>query len=271
MKKLITLLLLLISGSLFPQQKDSIPQFPGGEVALKQFISENIIYPEAAINAKIEGITYLSFIVLIDGTIDSIKIDESSHFLLDEEAIRLAYLLPNFIPAYRNGETISSKYTLPIQFKIFDENDLNEFLNNIEIMIFNKFWNEALANIDKVKNFRLNNLSIHEIPNNIDTFPNLELLDLSDNPICILPESFKNLDKVKYLDFSNCKFTEFPIEICDLESLEILDLGSNKINSIPNEILNCKHLDKIILTYCPISKQEQKNIKKQLKGITVKF
>ena len=37
-----------------------LPEYPGGKVALKKFIADNLIYPTEAQKSGIEGIVYLS-------------------------------------------------------------------------------------------------------------------------------------------------------------------------------------------------------------------
>ena len=95
-----------------------MPQFPGGEEALMKYISENIKYPIIAQENGIQGKVVCRFIVTSKGEIDRIEILRSLDPSCDKESVRLIKTLPKFIPAKRNGVSVSVWYTLPINFKL---------------------------------------------------------------------------------------------------------------------------------------------------------
>lgn len=99
---------------------EQMPEFPGGEKALKAFITENLTYPDSAVKANIEGTVILNFRVLEDGSIDknSIKILRSKSELFDDEAIRVVKMLPPFIPGRLYGRKVTTWFTLPIRFSL---------------------------------------------------------------------------------------------------------------------------------------------------------
>jgi TonB family protein len=276
MKKIFSFfLILIISGSLFSQSKEpnvtKQAEFPGGEAALMQFIVDNIDYPIEALNKNITGMPYIRFMITKDGSVDSVQVLKSANPILDAEAIRLISMLPNWLPGEIDYEPADIWFVMPIKFSIEDSrypSSSSDLIDNTGKYVS---FDNAINHLSDVVELRVGSGSVKEIPNNIDTFPNLELLDYSGSQINKLPENFKNLDKVKSLDLSGCLFTEFPLEICDMESLEELDFAFNKITKIPIEILNCKNLKSINLEYTSIPKEEQKALKKQLKGIKLKF
>ncbi|MBR3519740.1 MAG: energy transducer TonB [Paludibacteraceae bacterium] len=98
-------------------------KFPGGEEEMKKFIRANMSYPKGAIDGYIEGTVLLSITVKEDGSIADVNIKEGVHSLLDMEAIRVAYRMPKWIPAQRNGQPMSSKVLLPIEFKLNNSAD----------------------------------------------------------------------------------------------------------------------------------------------------
>ena len=95
-----------------------MPEFPGGEQGLKDFISKNLRYPKKAANNHIQGRVVVQFVVKKTGEIGEIKIVESVDPLLDAEAARVCSILPKFKPAMENGEPVSVWYTLPFNFKL---------------------------------------------------------------------------------------------------------------------------------------------------------
>lgn len=99
---------------------ESEPSFPGGKMELFAFIGKHIKYPKDALKKDKEGVVVVSFVVERDGTIksESIKIEQSVYPSLDEEAIRIIKLMPNWIPANHDDRTVRAKTGIPIQFKL---------------------------------------------------------------------------------------------------------------------------------------------------------
>lgn len=97
---------------------DVEPEFPGGAVAMKKFISENFNYPEEALEESIQGKVYISFIVEKDGRLTNVKIERSVHPSLDEEARRLIYAMPRWNPGEAKGKKVRTRALLPIIFEL---------------------------------------------------------------------------------------------------------------------------------------------------------
>ncbi|MBR1505774.1 MAG: TonB family protein [Prevotella sp.] len=97
---------------------EQMPQFPGGPAALMEFLSKNIKYPEEAYKNGIQGRVIVTFTVNKDGSISEAKVVKSVDPQLDEEALRVAYSMPNWNPGMQNGEPVNVKYTVPITFKL---------------------------------------------------------------------------------------------------------------------------------------------------------
>jgi TonB family protein len=101
---------------------DNPPQFPGGQAALKQFLSENIKFPEAARNESAEGLVAVTFVVDENGTVkdvEGIKMNQNGWRQdFQDEAIRVVQSMPKWEPATKSGKAISVKFTLPVKFKL---------------------------------------------------------------------------------------------------------------------------------------------------------
>ncbi len=95
-----------------------LPKFKGGIVKLYQFINRKIRYPSPAFDMGIEGKVYVQFVVKKNGEIAEPKIIKGVHPTLDEEAIRVVNLLPNWLPGKQGGRTVDVHYTLPIVFRL---------------------------------------------------------------------------------------------------------------------------------------------------------
>ena len=97
---------------------DGMPVFPGGETALRQYITENIRYPEMAKKNDIQGTVYLSFITDKKGKVTDVKIIRSVDPLLDEEALRLVKNLPDWKPGKKDGKFVKVSHSIPIKFAL---------------------------------------------------------------------------------------------------------------------------------------------------------
>ncbi|MDO5017137.1 MAG: M56 family metallopeptidase [Porphyromonas sp.] len=107
-----------------------IPEFPGGDKALMQWLSQNIRYPEEAVKQNIQGRPLVSFIIEKDGSITDIKVVKSIHPLLDAEAIRIVQAMPKWIPGKdKEGNTIRTRFTIPLLFKLKDDEAQNDRAN----------------------------------------------------------------------------------------------------------------------------------------------
>ena len=101
-----------------PHFVEIMPEFPGGDLALLKWIAERINYPTVAAENGIDGLVSCSFIVNADGSISDVKILRSKDPLLDNEAVRVLKLMPNWKPGMQQGKNVRVKYTVPVRFKL---------------------------------------------------------------------------------------------------------------------------------------------------------
>jgi TonB family protein len=94
---------------------DTMAEFPGGNTALYKFLNKNLQYPSTI--KCVTGTVFLSFVVNEDGKLSDIKVLRGVNKELDEEAIRIIKLMPDWLPAIRNGKAYYERYNLPIKFK----------------------------------------------------------------------------------------------------------------------------------------------------------
>ena len=88
------------------------------ETAMLKFLYSNIKYPKAAREAGIQGRAIIRFTVQKDGTIADAKILRNPGGGTGEEAQRVVYAMPNFVPGKQKGKAVNVSYTLPISFKL---------------------------------------------------------------------------------------------------------------------------------------------------------
>lgn len=97
---------------------EDMPEFPGGEIALRKYIAENIRYPEMAKENDIQGTVYVRFVVTKSGSIGRIEILRGVDPLLDKEAIRVVKTLPKWKPGKQRGKSVNVSYSMPIKFQL---------------------------------------------------------------------------------------------------------------------------------------------------------
>jgi protein TonB len=97
---------------------EEMPEFPGGDAELLNFISKNISYPEDAIRNNIQGRVILKFAVNTDGSIDRIQILRGIDNSLDSEAVRVVRTLPKFKPGKQQGVPVPVWFCLPVLFRL---------------------------------------------------------------------------------------------------------------------------------------------------------
>ena len=93
------------------------PSFPGGESALRDFISKNLRYPIFAKEKGIQGRVQVSFIVEKDGSLTDFVITESKDPSLDKEAIRVLQSMPKWNPGKHHGQFVTA---LKYMYVFFD-------------------------------------------------------------------------------------------------------------------------------------------------------
>lgn len=97
---------------------EKMPEFPGGEDAMRRYLARNIRYPLIAQENGIQGRVICQFVVNSDGKIVDVQVVRGVEASLDEEAIRVIKSMPNWTPGKQGGKNVRVKYTLPIRFKL---------------------------------------------------------------------------------------------------------------------------------------------------------
>jgi TonB family protein len=102
---------------------EQMPEFPGGQTKLMEYMRTNVKYPTAAMEKNQTGKAYVSFDVMEDGSVQAVKIEKSTGYeLLDNEAIRVVSAMPKWNPGKQQGEAVKVNYVVPIAFALKDKN-----------------------------------------------------------------------------------------------------------------------------------------------------
>jgi len=95
---------------------EEMPEFPGGELALRKYIANSIKYPVIAQENGIQGKVYVTFVVDKDGGISGARVARGVDPSLDKEALRVVNALPKWKPGKQRGKPVRVSYTVPINF-----------------------------------------------------------------------------------------------------------------------------------------------------------
>ena len=97
---------------------EEMPQYPGGEDALMDYVSKNVVYPSEAQEKGISGRVFVGFIVEKDGSVSNVKVLRGIGGGCDEEAVRVISGLPKWKPGKQDGKPVRVSYQMPINFKL---------------------------------------------------------------------------------------------------------------------------------------------------------
>ncbi len=95
---------------------EEMPEFPGGELALRKFIATSIKYPVVAQEHGVQGKVYVSFVVGKDGFVERARVARGVDPQLDAEALRVVNKMPAWKPGKQKGKEVAVSFTVPINF-----------------------------------------------------------------------------------------------------------------------------------------------------------
>ncbi|MBC6990661.1 energy transducer TonB [Hymenobacter sp. BT491] len=97
-------------------ERRQVPQFPGGEAGLLQYLARNAVYPKAARRKNITGKVYVSYTVGEDGRVSHVQVVRGLAPDVDNEARRVVANMPAFLPGREYNVPTAMTFTLPIYF-----------------------------------------------------------------------------------------------------------------------------------------------------------
>ncbi|MFM7671585.1 MAG: energy transducer TonB [Bacteroidota bacterium] len=97
------------------QADERQPAFPGGEMALRNFLATHLNTPSSLDEGERRTVR-IRFTVLADGRVDQFTIEASGGEEFDREVIRVCKRMPRWVPGSQNGQHVSVQYVLPVTF-----------------------------------------------------------------------------------------------------------------------------------------------------------
>lgn len=100
------------------QVVEQMPEFPGGQAALMDYLKKNLRYPEIARDNEVQGRVIVRFVVNADGKIGDVVVLRDIGSGCGEEAKRVVASMPKWAPGRQNGKAVPTYFTLPITFRL---------------------------------------------------------------------------------------------------------------------------------------------------------
>ena len=97
---------------------ETMPEFPGGQGALLQYLAKSIKYPVIAQENGIQGRVTCTFVVNKDGSIVDAEVIRGVDPSLDKEALRVINTMPKWKPGMQRGKPVRVKFTVPVMFRL---------------------------------------------------------------------------------------------------------------------------------------------------------
>lgn len=95
---------------------EQMPAFAGGEVALHRYLATQTKYPPEALRRGLSGQVVVQFVVDEQGRVLDPVVVKSTAPEFNDEARRLAWLMPRWTPGREHGQPVRVRCTLPIGF-----------------------------------------------------------------------------------------------------------------------------------------------------------
>ncbi len=94
------------------------PEPPGGMKAFMEWVSRNYQYPQAALEAGVNGQVQISFVVERDGSLTDLRVVRDLKYNTGDAAVKMLQKAPKWSPGIQNGRPVRVAYTLPIRLNL---------------------------------------------------------------------------------------------------------------------------------------------------------
>lgn len=106
------------SSTAHPETVDIPAEFPGGINKAREFIANNLQYPDEAQENEVEATARVKFVVEKDGAVTNIQLEKKLGYGFDEEVMRIFKRMPKWKPALLKGQPVRSQFAMPISFRL---------------------------------------------------------------------------------------------------------------------------------------------------------
>lgn len=94
-----------------------MPLFRGGDLnKFREWVQKRTNYPEEAINKKIRGRVFLTFIVEPDGSVTNVTVVKGVAPIIDNEAVKAIEASPRWTPGLQRGQPVRVRFSMWLNF-----------------------------------------------------------------------------------------------------------------------------------------------------------
>ncbi len=97
---------------------ENMPEFPGGELALRKYLANAVRYPVIAQENGVIGKIFVSFVISEKGKIEDVCLVRGGDPALNAEALRVVKTMPDWKPGLQGGKAVKVRYSVPIVFQL---------------------------------------------------------------------------------------------------------------------------------------------------------
>ena len=111
-----------LQGNMVYHRAEVNPSFVGGDKAMMEYLRDNVVYPNAAMQDNLEGTVFVDFVVGTDGVVRGIEVTDATSSAVDQsfrnEAIRVVQSMPKWLPGRQNDKPVNVQFSIPITFQM---------------------------------------------------------------------------------------------------------------------------------------------------------
>jgi periplasmic protein TonB len=94
-----------------------MPSFKGGDInKFREWVQKRTTYPQEAIERKIHGKVFLTFIIETDGSVSNVTVVKGVDPLIDDEALKSIRESPKWSPGLQRGQPVRVRYSMSLNF-----------------------------------------------------------------------------------------------------------------------------------------------------------
>lgn len=112
------------SGRIVYLQTEISPFYMGGEDEMRKYLEDNLKYPKAAQEQRLEGTVFVDFIIDALGNVREVVasdvVGEDVDISLKEESVRVVAAMPGWKAGLQQGKAVDASFSIPIRFRILN-------------------------------------------------------------------------------------------------------------------------------------------------------
>ena len=94
-----------------------MPAFKGGDInKFREWVKKRTNYPQIAIDNKIQGRVFLTFIIEPDGAVSNVNVVKGVDPIIDNEAIKAIEASPKWSPGLQRGQPVRVRFSMWLSF-----------------------------------------------------------------------------------------------------------------------------------------------------------